>query len=414
MSLYTTKQNFLLYGSMLFYLPSTFTRCPICYEPIITAQSLRHRWVKRFFRNSGDPEREPWIKILQLMNEEVEEEEGGWWYEQAYDGYEIPEEEEYVSIWEEGEQEEGEQAEGEQAEGEQEEGEQEEVKQEEVKQEEVKQEEVKQEEEEVKQEEVKQEEVKQEEGGQEEVKQEGEQAEVRQEEVKQEKEEQEKEEQEKGEQEKEEQEKEEQEKEEQEKEEHEKEEHEKEEQEKEEHEKEEHEKEEWEQEEKEWIQEEWEDVLYHTAIKIKSCNHIFGQECLLRWLEEENTCPMCRHQLFKVQVSPNVIDFGSYHFERDPNLEGDGIYQTIEEIIRVIESNRDPVAMHEWAMLTHIQRCSVRWETSRVRVGENANVSGWSDMMWWQHLRLVQEDIDFESALERAAEAMAESLGIEL
>jgi hypothetical protein len=32
---------------------------------------------------------------------------------------------------------------------------------------------------------------------------------------------------------------------------------------------------------------------------IKSCNHTFHHACLSRWLEEQNTCPICRALLFK-------------------------------------------------------------------------------------------------------------------
>jgi hypothetical protein len=31
--------------------------------------------------------------------------------------------------------------------------------------------------------------------------------------------------------------------------------------------------------------------------KATECNHIFHQECLDRWLQENNSCPLCRHVL---------------------------------------------------------------------------------------------------------------------
>ena len=31
--------------------------------------------------------------------------------------------------------------------------------------------------------------------------------------------------------------------------------------------------------------------------KITECNHIFHQECLERWLQENTSCPLCRSEL---------------------------------------------------------------------------------------------------------------------
>ncbi|KAM3079747.1 hypothetical protein ACMFMG_006153 [Clarireedia jacksonii] len=35
----------------------------------------------------------------------------------------------------------------------------------------------------------------------------------------------------------------------------------------------------------------------HIPCKISKCGHVFGQPCLVRWLEEQDTCPMCRVKL---------------------------------------------------------------------------------------------------------------------
>ncbi|OSS54110.1 hypothetical protein B5807_00036 [Epicoccum nigrum] len=35
------------------------------------------------------------------------------------------------------------------------------------------------------------------------------------------------------------------------------------------------------------------------AVRISSCGHVFGRDCLMTWCETARTCPMCRAELFK-------------------------------------------------------------------------------------------------------------------
>ena len=35
----------------------------------------------------------------------------------------------------------------------------------------------------------------------------------------------------------------------------------------------------------------------HDALEVTECNHRFHRACLQKWLEENNSCPLCRHQL---------------------------------------------------------------------------------------------------------------------
>jgi hypothetical protein len=37
-----------------------------------------------------------------------------------------------------------------------------------------------------------------------------------------------------------------------------------------------------------------------TAATIKECGHVFGQNCLLEWTQEHNTCPVCRVEFFSM------------------------------------------------------------------------------------------------------------------
>ena len=50
--------------------------------------------------------------------------------------------------------------------------------------------------------------------------------------------------------------------------------------------------------------------LSETALRIDACGHIVGSGCISVWLRANNTCPLCRHELFPAQPRP--------HYEHDP------------------------------------------------------------------------------------------------
>jgi hypothetical protein len=37
----------------------------------------------------------------------------------------------------------------------------------------------------------------------------------------------------------------------------------------------------------------------HAAVRIISCSHMHGAQCLDAWLEVSNTCPICKRLLFE-------------------------------------------------------------------------------------------------------------------
>lgn len=54
--------------------------------------------------------------------------------------------------------------------------------------------------------------------------------------------------------------------------------------------------------------------IHHNACKILACGHWFGTHCLHTWLQDENTCPMCRRQLFL------RYDYDKAYYTRSHNL----------------------------------------------------------------------------------------------
>jgi hypothetical protein len=43
---------------------------------------------------------------------------------------------------------------------------------------------------------------------------------------------------------------------------------------------------------------------YHTAVRITSCGHMHGKNCLNAWLDVGNTCPTCKRTLFEITGDP--------------------------------------------------------------------------------------------------------------
>ncbi|TEY27893.1 hypothetical protein BOTCAL_1078g00030 [Botryotinia calthae] len=38
-------------------------------------------------------------------------------------------------------------------------------------------------------------------------------------------------------------------------------------------------------------------IPHHDAVKMKRCGHVFGRGCIVQWMKENNTCPMCRSRV---------------------------------------------------------------------------------------------------------------------
>ena len=50
------------------------------------------------------------------------------------------------------------------------------------------------------------------------------------------------------------------------------------------------------------------------------CNHIMGSECLARWCNAHNSCPMCRATLFVVDASQSRVEEASVALEATGRL----------------------------------------------------------------------------------------------
>ncbi|CAE6995814.1 hypothetical protein P3342_000211 [Pyrenophora teres f. teres] len=52
------------------------------------------------------------------------------------------------------------------------------------------------------------------------------------------------------------------------------------------------------------------DSAAEPAVAIKKCGHIFGRNCLTRWMRDCNTCPVCRIEFFAMQ--PKQFKYTDY------------------------------------------------------------------------------------------------------
>lgn len=66
-----------------------------------------------------------------------------------------------------------------------------------------------------------------------------------------------------------------------------------------------------------------------------SCNHIFCNTCFFRWMYDNKTCPICRHQMVKDSTREERIELGQlrqlYEWE----------YEHLQELQTKIEGNEN-------------------------------------------------------------------------
>ena len=54
------------------------------------------------------------------------------------------------------------------------------------------------------------------------------------------------------------------------------------------------------------------DIPPSSQITKLKCGHSFHKQCIETWFEEKNTCPVCRNEEFKPEISRIGIDFPSF------------------------------------------------------------------------------------------------------
>lgn len=74
------------------------------------------------------------------------------------------------------------------------------------------------------------------------------------------------------------------------------------------------------------------DIPPSSQITKLKCGHSFHKQCIETWFEEKNTCPVCRNEEFKPEISRIGIDFPSFtldimreRFFLEDELETSGI-----------------------------------------------------------------------------------------
>ena len=53
--------------------------------------------------------------------------------------------------------------------------------------------------------------------------------------------------------------------------------------------------------------------------KITQCKNIFHEECLTRWLDTNNSCPLCRRHIVHIPEPTHNVPL-QFWFNRNPNL----------------------------------------------------------------------------------------------
>jgi hypothetical protein len=71
-----------------------------------------------------------------------------------------------------------------------------------------------------------------------------------------------------------------------------------------------------------------------SAVTINKCGHVFGKQCITKWMREHNTCPVCRVEIFK----NNNVTTQSYTNNDGPQHFALGVY--------VMGGNTFEVAIH--------------------------------------------------------------------
>ena len=72
------------------------------------------------------------------------------------------------------------------------------------------------------------------------------------------------------------------------------------------------------------------DEIDQDTLEVTECNHRFHQACLQRWLEENNTCPLCRRELHDEEEDGEIDD----GFDEEPF---EIVYYNVAEMLPIYD-----------------------------------------------------------------------------
>lgn len=61
------------------------------------------------------------------------------------------------------------------------------------------------------------------------------------------------------------------------------------------------------------------------AFTVTQCNHMFHSKCIEKWTENKDSCPCCRHALFKLEEEEEPIIYAVYNGGRMVEIDPDRV-----------------------------------------------------------------------------------------
>lgn len=111
---------------------------------------------------------------------------------------------------------------------------------------------------------------------------------------------------------------------------------------------------------------------YHDALRIHSCGHAHGVDCLSAWLDVSNTCPTCNRMLFELNAEPIIqedIDrivyvLGPMYGEGRVHVAIAGLAQKMEVEVKVKRKEQEMVQRMKVEREKEVEEDGFMWEDS--------------------------------------------------
>ncbi len=65
------------------------------------------------------------------------------------------------------------------------------------------------------------------------------------------------------------------------------------------------------------------DGLIESPVRLPTCNHLFGENCIRHWLKDSDSCPFCRHKLPSEPKQRKIRREGYREYRMRLGLSGD-------------------------------------------------------------------------------------------